>query len=230
MSITQGIVSGGSWSGSHTEQAFPRDGLGYTSLGRGNLNLVSFATNRQLAMSLVLLGLAGPIGSATKGLALRGLNVVTKPVFWAGVNAYHEAEDAAAWVRGEDMSWQIGKKMRPIRHPVFGYWGPGVPAIPVPFPYLDFSKSPSSGVGGPGEIPNLHRPPPSIEETGEILSNPPMVGQKIGSPRPSTSKKGRKSRKRSCPPGHYWDSKTKKCRAYAGTYFEFDKSYVPNWR
>jgi len=200
MSITQGVVSGGSWSGRHTEQAFPRDGLGYTSLGRGNLNLVGFATNRQLAMSVVLLGLAGPVGSALRGAALRGLNVATKPVFWAGVNAYQEAEDAAAWVRGEDMSWQLSTKIRPIRHPVFGAWGPGIPAIPVPFPYLDFSKSPSSGVGGPGEIPNLRRPPPSIEETGEILSNPSIAGEVPSSPRRSTSKKGR----RRCPKGSHW--------------------------
>jgi len=64
----------------------------------------------------------------------------------------------------------------------------------------------SSGGGGPGEIPNLHRPPPSIEETGEILSNPPMEGQKIGSPRPSTSKKAGKRRK-SCPPGYRWNGR-----------------------
>ena len=41
-----------------------------------------------------------------------------------------------------------------------------------------FTPGSSSGGGGPGEIPNLHRPPPSIEETGEILSNPPMAGGK----------------------------------------------------
>ena len=38
-----------------------------------------------------------------------------------------------------------------------------------------FTPDSSSGVGGPGELPNLHRPPPSIEEAGEILSNPPIV-------------------------------------------------------
>jgi hypothetical protein len=64
----------------------------------------------------------------------------------------------------------------------------------------DKGLSQSSGGGGPGGLPNLHQPPPSIEETGEILSNLPMEGQKIGSPRPSTSKKGRKRRK--CPPGY----------------------------
>jgi hypothetical protein len=206
MSITTGVTGGGSYSNRWTEQAFPRSGLGYTSLGRGNLNLVGFATNRELAMGLVLLGLSGPVGGIARGVALRGLNVATKPVFWAGVNAYQEADDAAAWLRGEDMSWQLSGKIRPVRHPVFGSWAPGVPAIPVPFPYLDFTKTPSSGGGGPGGIPNLHRPPPSIEETGEILSNPPIAGEVPSSPRPSTSKKAGKRRK-SCPPGYRWNGR-----------------------
>jgi len=199
MSITSGVTGGGSYSNRWTEQAFPRSGLGYTSLGRGNLNLVGFATNSEIAMSVVLLGLAGgPLGTATKALALRGLNVVTKPVFWAGVNAYQEAEDAAAWVRGEDMSWQWTGKTRPFRHPVFGYWAPGVPAIPVPFPYLDFTKSPSTGGGGPGELPNLHQPPPSIEETGASLAQPGNPGVPA-----SSSKRGSRARRKghSCPPG-----------------------------
>ncbi len=206
MSITQGVTGGGSYSSRWTERAYPHSSLGYTSLGRGNLNLVGFATNRQLAMSVVLLALSGPIGALARGVALRGLNVVTKPVFWVGVNAYQEAEDAAAWIRGEDMSWQLSMKVRPFRHPAFGDWAPGIPAIPVPFPYLDFTKSPSSGGGGPGEIPNLHRPPPSIEETGEILSNPPIAGEVPSSPRPSTSKKAGKRRK-SCPPGYRWNGR-----------------------
>jgi len=190
MSITTGVTGGGSYSNRWTEQAFPRSGLGYTSLGRGNLNLVGFATNREIAIALVLLGLSGPIGGIARGVALRALNVVTKPLFWVGVNAYQEAEDAAAWLRGEDMSWQLSKKWRPFGHPVFGSWAPGVPIIPVPFPYLDFSRTPpSSGGGGPGEIPNLHQPPPSIEETGEILSDPTLGLEVPSSPRRSTSKK-----------------------------------------
>jgi len=101
------------------------------------------------------------------------------------------------------MSWQLTAKWRPIYgpHPMFG------PAmIPLPFPYLDFTKSPSSGGGGPGEIPNLHRPPPSIEETGELLSNPPIVGEEVRAPRPSSSKKAGKRRK-SCPPGYRWNGR-----------------------
>ncbi len=83
-------------------------------------------------------------------------------------------------------------------------------------PTLDFSHvinpsyprpsflSPSSGGGGPGGLPNLHLPPPSIEETGEILSNPSIMGEVLSSPRRSTSKKAGKRRK-SCPPGYRWN-------------------------
>jgi hypothetical protein len=69
-----------------------------------------------------------------------------------------------------------------------------------------FTPDSSSGGGGPGEIPNLHRPPPSIEETGEILSNPPIAGEVPSSPRRSTSKKAGKRRK-SCPPGYRWNGR-----------------------
>jgi len=67
-------------------------------------------------------------------------------------------------------------------------------------------SSQSSGGGGPGGLPNLHQPPPSIEEIGEMLSNPPMEGQKTGSPRTSSSKKSGKRRK-SCPPGYRWNGR-----------------------
>jgi len=203
MSITSGITGGGSYSGSRTLR-WNRGLLGIPVNYRGrNWNLTGFASNEQIAVALLLLPLGGPIGAAARGIALRGLNLVTKPIFWAGVNVYKEAHDIADWMRGEDMSWQFGLEVRPIGHPVFGYWGPLIPAVPIVFPYLDFSKSPSSGVGGPGEIPNLHRSPPSIEETGEILSNPPMAGGKTGSP-------SRKSRKR-CPKGKRWSRRLKRC-------------------
>ena len=194
MSITQGMTGGGSWSGRRTLRAFPT-GAGYRSLGRGNLQLLPGITNTQLTVALLLAPLS------TTGAAVRvgatGLRLVTRPIFWAGVNAYQEATDLAAWARGEDMSWQWDLKLRPIATPYMLTGGlfmtAGVPLIvAVPLPYLNFTKTPSSGVGGPGEIPNLHRPPLSMKETGEILSNPPTVGEVPSSPRPSSSKKGRK--------------------------------------
>jgi len=188
MSITQGMTGGGSWSGRRTLRAFPT-GAGYRSLGRGNLQLLPGISNTELLVSLALLPLAGPAAGVARGVAFRALNIATKPVFWFGVNVYQEAQDLRSWVGGEDMSWQLDTKIRPFRHPVFGSWGPGIPAIPVPFPYIDFTKTPSSGVGGPGEFPNLHRPPLSMKETGEILSNPPTEGEVPSSPRSSTSKK-----------------------------------------
>ena len=73
-----------------------------------------------------------------------------------------------------------------------------------------FTPDSSSGGGGPGEIPNLHRPPPSIEEAGEILSNPPMVGQETSSPQSEFESllayTSGTSRKR-CPPGYRWNGR-----------------------
>ena len=195
MSITQGMTGGGSWSGSHTLAAFP-SGPGWRSLGRGNLSLFSFATNTQIATAIVLLPFGGPAGSLARGLAIRGLSLVTKPLFWVGVNAFEEAEDAAAYIRGEDMSWQLGIKGRPVTgpHPMFG------PVfIPVPFPYLDFTRSPSSGGGGPGELPTSTTPPPSIEAVGGVISTPPHFSD----PAHMTDPK--------CPRGYYWDYRKRKC-------------------
>ena len=200
MSITQGIQGGGSWSGSHTLTAFP-SGPGWRSVGRGNLNFVGFATNRQIAMALVFFSSIGPGALLARGLAIRGLSLVTKPMFWVGVNAFEEAEDAAAYIRGEDMGWQLGIKGRPVKgpHPMFG------PVhIPVPFPYLDFTRSPSSGGGGPGELPTSTNPPPSIEETGGFIADPPLVGD---SRLTSTVKSRTKRARKSCPAGYRWNGR-----------------------
>ena len=69
---------------------------------------------------------------------------------------------------------------------------------------------PSSGGGGPGESPISTVVPPSIEEVGEILSNPGIAVEVPSSPRRSTSKKRRKRRKR-CPPGFRWSSRLQDC-------------------
>jgi hypothetical protein len=203
MSMISGITGGGSYSGSRTLR-WNRGLLGIPVHTRGrNWNLTGFATNEQLIMALVLLPLAGPLGSLARGLAIRGISLVTKPVFWAGVNVYQETEDLADWIRGEDMSWQLGLKVRPVvgPHPMFGPI-----MVPFPVPYLDFSKSPSSGVGGPGEIPNLHRPPPSIEETGKLITNPTLAGDVASIPSSSSSRKSGKRRK-PCPPGYRWNGR-----------------------
>jgi hypothetical protein len=210
MSITSGITGGGSYSGSSTLR-WNRGRLGIPVNYRGrNWNLVGFATNEQLIVALALLPLAGPIGSVARGLAIRGLHLATRPLFWAGVNVYEEAQDIRSWMRGDPMSWQLKIKLRPISK-----LGPlsipamyGIPAIPVPMPYLDFTKSPSSGVGGPGEIPNLHRPPPSIEETGKLISDPPMVGDVPSSPRTTSSSTTLSGKRRKpCPRGYRWNGR-----------------------
>jgi len=204
MSITQGVTGGGSWSGNRTLRAFPSN-AGWRSLGRGNLNLVGFATNEQIAMAITLLPFGGPMTSLARGLAIRGISLVTKPTFWVGVNAFSEAEDAAAYIRGEDMSWQLGHKWRPVvgPHPMFG-----PVMVPLPFPYLDFTKSPSTGGGGPGELPNLHQSPPSIEETGKIISTPPMAGDVPSSPAPKyVTPYFRDGKPTRCPPGYHLTKK-----------------------
>jgi len=128
-------------------------------------------------------------------LGSRALVVATSPVNWALYNAYREAGDLAHWARGGEMELGISITGRP-------WTTPGGTLI-VPFPWLDIQPSQSSGGGGPGGLPNLHQPPPSIEETGEFLSNPPMAGGKTGSP-------SRKSRKR-CPKGKRWSRRLKRC-------------------
>jgi len=219
MSITQGMTGGGSWSGSHTLRAYPT-GAGYKSLGRGNMNLVGFATNRQLAMAVLAIPLIWALGATL--WPARAVKVLGNPVFWALHNLYQEAGDVYDWARGEDMSWQLDFKWRPVYgpHPMFG---PVV--LPLPFPYLDFTKTPSSGGGGPGEIPILHRPPPSIEEAGEILSNPGILVEVPSSPRRSTSKKSRKATKK-CPKGHYWSKKHRRCLPKRGVLPHWQKAWL----
>jgi len=204
MSITQGMTGGGSWSGRRTLRAFPR-GAGFRSMGRPNLQLLPYVSNTELLWALALAPLViagGAVASGSLWFA-RGVKMVSHPMFWGAVNVYEEGKDIAAWARGEDMSWQLTKKWRPIYgpHPMFG------PVFfPLPFPYLDFTKSPSSGVEGPGEIPKLPRPPISMEETGEILSKPRAPIEILGSPRSSSSSKTGKRRK-SCPPGYRWNGR-----------------------
>jgi len=190
-------------------RAFPQKGRWFTSLGRGNMQLLPGVSNTELLVALSLLPFA-TTGTAAR-LGFTGLRLVTRPLFWAGVNVYQEAADLAAWARGEDMSWRWDLKLRPIATPYMLTGGmfmtAGVPLIiPTPFPYLNFRKTPSSGGGGPGGIPNLHRPPLSMKETGEILSDPSLGREVPTSPRRPTSKKAGKRRK-SCPPGYRWNGR-----------------------
>jgi hypothetical protein len=69
---------------------------------------------------------------------------------------------------------------------------------------LDLSSS--SGGGGPGGLPNLHQPPPSIEEAGEIISNPPVVVDSKPSRKVSRGKKPKR-----CPKGKRWSRRLRRC-------------------
>ncbi len=144
------------------------------------------------ALSLTVAGrLARPVLALQ--IPTRLVAAATRPVNWALYNAYQEAGDFAHWARGGDMEIGLGVRARPMLLPT------GLP-VAVPFPWLDLQPSYSSGGGGPGGLPNLHRPPSSIEETGEILSNPPIAGEVPSSPRSSSSsrKAGKRRVERKC--------------------------------
>jgi hypothetical protein len=152
------------------------------------------------AVSLTVAGkLARPALAVLPGLSVRVGSLVTRPINWALYNAYSEMGDISDWARGEEMAFQPEITARPWMLPA------GYPVM-VPFPWFDIKAVSSGGGGGPPVIPNLHRPPPSIEETGEILSNPSIVVEVPSSPRRSTSKKAGKRRK-SCPPGYRWNGR-----------------------
>ncbi len=224
MSITQGMTGGGSWSGRRTLRAFPR-GPGFTSLGRPNLQLISQMSNTQLLVALALLPLVGPAAGLAPGLAVRGFNIATKPLFWVGVNAYEESADIRAWRRGEDMSWQLDYKIRPTRlHPFHGNQIGNV--VPMIFPYLNFTKTPSSGGGEPGGIPKLHHPPLSMEETGEILTSAGQI-KPTWVPPSKTKSPSRFKKAKYCPPGYYWSRSRRKCLPLEGAndYRRFKRRY-----
>jgi hypothetical protein len=143
--------------------------------------------------------IARPALAVLPGLSVRVGSLVTRPINWALYNAYSEMGDIADWARGEEMALQPEITARPWMLPA------GYPVM-VPFPWFDIKAVSSGGGGGPPVIPNLHRPPSSIEETGEILSNPSSLVEVPSSPRPSTSKKAGKRRK-SCPPGYRWNGR-----------------------
>lgn len=80
----------------------------------------------------------------------------------------------------------------------------------------------STGGGEPSEIPNFHRPPPSLEEAGAFMSEPLVAVEIEESPRRSTSKKSRY-----CPRGYYWDRSRRKCMPLEGPndYRRFKRRY-----
>jgi hypothetical protein len=163
-----------------------------------------FETVALLGAGALSLTVAGRLARPVLALQIptRLVAAATRPINWALYNTYREADDFVHWARGDDMELGLGVRARPWMLPA-GY------PIAVPFPWLDIQPSHSSGGGGPGGLPNLHRPPPSIEETGEILSNPPMAGGKTGSPKPGA--RGPKGTLIKCPVGYYWDKRTGRC-------------------
>ena len=152
------------------------------------------------ALSLTVAGkVARPALAVGRWTAPKVLPFVTSPINWAIYNAVSEAGDIYDWATGKEMGIVPEITARPWILPT------GTPVM-VPFPWFDIKAVSSGGGGGPPVIPNLHRPPTSIEETGEILSNPGIVVEVPSSPRRSTSKKAGKRRK-SCPAGYRWNGR-----------------------
>ena len=154
------------------------------------------------ALSLTVAGkIARPALAVLPGLSVRVGSLVTRPINWALYNAYSEMGDIADWARGEEMALQPEITARPWMLPA------GYPVM-VPFPWFDIKAVSSGGGGGPPVIPNLHRPPSSIEENGKTLHEQgldPMVWAGI------IYAGARELSKRRCPKGKRWSRRLRRC-------------------
>jgi len=156
------------------------------------------------ALSLTVAGrLARPALALASPVATRLFVAATSPINWGLYNAYREAGDFAHWARGGEMALGVSITGRP-------WTSPGGTLI-VPFPWLDIQPSQSSGGGGPGGLPNLHQPPLSIEETGEILSDPPSRHDYDGTLWVDASGTTIDYQKRRCPKGKRWSRRLRRC-------------------
>ena len=76
--------------------------------------------------------------------------------------------------------------------------------------WIFHQEEPSSpGGGGPGLPPISTDPPPSIEETGGFIVDPPLVGAS-GTDEWFESH-GYSRRGKRCPPGFHWSKRLRKC-------------------
>ncbi len=152
-------------------------------------------------------GTAGRL--VTKGIIV-GVPVALTVVSLVGVGKFLKAAGA---IRAADAA--LVRLYQTGRIPWLGastYYPPGWigPAVTIAGGTVSTWFTPSSaGGGGPGEIPNLHRLPPSIEETGEILSNSPSAPY----PEPQWLQKGRARvlKETRCPKGFRWSDRYKRC-------------------
>ncbi len=162
----------------------------------------------------------------TKGLEVAipvGLTVISL----VGVGKFFKAAGA---IRAADAA--LVRLYQTGRIPWLGastYYPPGWigPAITMMGGTLSTWFTPSSaGGGGPGEIPNLHRPPPSIEEAGEILTSAGQI-KPTWVPPSKTKSPSRFKKAKYCPPGYYWSRSRRKCLPLEGAndYRRFKRRY-----
>jgi hypothetical protein len=131
------------------------------------------------------------VASGITGLALGGLR--TGGTFVAGLlhwrMHHHEQNGSSIWYRLDDL----------VNPPVV-VDSPGV--LPDLTPV---------GGGGPGGIPNLHRLPPSIEETGKNIENLPSRHDYDGILWYDASGTVIDYEKRRCPKGMRWSRRLRRC-------------------
>jgi hypothetical protein len=156
-------------------------------------------------LSLTVAGkLARPALAVGRFVAPRVLPYVTRPINWALYNAASEMGDAYDWATGKEMGIVPEIAARPWILPT------GVPVM-VPFPWFDIKAVSSGGGGGPPVIPNLRRPPITIEEKGdlhegglgEVMLWTGLIGAGLELAKKSSGTKTRKS----CPPGYRWNGR-----------------------
>jgi len=153
------------------------------------------------------LGMGPALSGLGMGIYLADLQSARRHGFGNDVQAYRDAQADWIWAR---------------------YVTPAI--LTIMKSWNEQTLEVSTGGGGPGGLPNLHQSPlPSIEEAGEILANPSVMGEVSSSPRPSTSKKGRKKKRKACPPGYRWSRRAKRCLHRQDSYEDYRARQTSSW-
>lgn len=162
------------------------------------------------------------LGATTLGVAYRtgifarALYTATRPMVWAGYNAFKEYQDITHALKGGKFEVGVSLTYRPLRFKGFMH---RPLAIAIPFPWIDFQGvhvegSSSHGLvqnGGPSAPLQISAPRTDIITLGKISKSkthatPSNSGGKREAPqRASGDAKHRRGGKKRCPPGHRWN-------------------------
>ena len=227
MSIVEGFHAGGSWSSRWAMPAFPDRARYWNPRGR-SFTMLEAGLFLALMISLpvigkrgapLVLGRAGVVrGASALGSAWRTAGFIKRPIHSTlalralsrpGSRLSGPIMRTLGWRKKGNMVLLSLAAVNPLENVYYIQkrdWTRLFINYHLPFVGVPIWNSYSSGGDGPSEIPNFHRPPPTIEETGVFLSDPHIAVEIEESPRPSTSKKAGKRRK-SCPPGYRWNGR-----------------------